>query len=65
MYPYLVGGFLAIYVSLVVWQTLPSEGTSRGTLCELRGGAWFCIVSAGIGIVFWFPLVIIGIINQL
>ena len=29
-----------------------------------KGKVWFCFILGGIGIIFWFPIIFIGIINN-
>jgi hypothetical protein len=58
-----LGGLGSLLAVIFGFKANKAINASSGTLVG-KGRAWWCIVVGGIGVALWFPVLIIGIINQ-
>jgi hypothetical protein len=58
-----LAGIGSIVALLLGWKAITAIKASNGTLVG-AGRGWWCLIVGGLGLLFWLPLVIVGISNQ-
>ena len=57
-------GFGSLYAFLTGLRARRLILTSGGTLVGMKR-AWWCLTVGGIGMLIWFPIIIVGVVNNL
>jgi hypothetical protein len=58
-----LAGIGSLFATIFGFRALKAIDASHGTLVG-SGRAWWCLVVGGLGIFFWFPIIIVSVVNQ-
>jgi len=58
-----LAGIGSLLSTILGFRAKKAINASNGTLVG-NGRVWWCLVVGGLGIILWFPIIIIAVVNQ-